>query len=54
MPTAEECRHHAKECLRLASTAVDFYVKAALTEMAADFQNMAKIRNTAEINGDDR
>lgn len=44
MPTASECRQHAKECLQLASTAVDFYVQAALTELAGDFQEMAAIR----------
>jgi len=44
MPTASECRQHAKECLQLASTAVNFYVQAALTELAGDFQEMAAIR----------
>ena len=44
MPTASECRQHAKECLQLASTAVDFYVQAALTKLAGDFQEMAAIR----------
>jgi hypothetical protein len=45
MPTASECRQHAKDCLQLASTAVDFYVHAALTELAGDFQEMAAIRD---------
>jgi hypothetical protein len=44
MPTANECRHHARDCLELASTAVDFYVHAALTELAGDFQRMAATR----------
>ena len=44
MPTANECRQSAKDCLQLASTAVDFYVQAALTELAGDFQEMATIR----------
>jgi hypothetical protein len=37
MPTASECRQHARDCLQLASTAVDFYVQAALTEFGGRF-----------------
>jgi hypothetical protein len=54
MLTAEECRYHARECLQLASTAVDFYVKAALTEMAVDFQEMADSRERQPSNADGR
>ena len=43
MLTAKEYRHRASECLQLASTAVDFYAKAALTELATDFQDMADV-----------
>jgi hypothetical protein len=50
MPTAKEYRQHARECLQLASTAVDFYVKSALTELAHDFQEMAELRERPTIN----
>ena len=53
MPTASECRQHARDCLELASTAVDFYVQAALTELAGDFQEMAAIRERTNA-GDQR
>jgi hypothetical protein len=45
MPTANECRQNARDCLELASTAVDFYVHAALIELAGDFQKMAATRD---------
>jgi hypothetical protein len=44
---------HARDCLELASTAVDFYVQAALTELAGDFQEMAAIRERTNA-GDQR
>jgi hypothetical protein len=45
MPSANECRHHARDCLELASTAVDFYVHAALTELAGDFREWRQPAN---------
>ena len=39
MPTASGMPPARQECLQLASTAVDFYVQAALTELAGDFQS---------------
>jgi hypothetical protein len=50
MPTAKEYHQHAREFLQLASTAVDFYVKSALTELAHDFQEMAELRERPTIN----
>jgi hypothetical protein len=41
MPTANECRQRAQACLLLAATAVDFYAKDALIELASDFEKMA-------------
>jgi hypothetical protein len=34
MPTAKEYRVQAKECMALANTTEDFYVRRALTELA--------------------
>ena len=42
MLTAREYRHHAVECRGLAEQADEPYVKAALLELAAEFQTMAE------------
>jgi HEPN domain-containing protein len=42
MPTAKECRQHAEECLQLAKQAEEFYVRAALIELAAEFKKQAE------------
>ena len=42
MPTAKEYRQHAEECLQLAKQAEEFYVKAALIELAAKFKKQAE------------
>jgi hypothetical protein len=49
MPTPRECRQRARDCLQLASMADDFYVRAALIELASDLQKMAE---TGERTGD--
>ncbi len=41
MPTPKEYRQQAEECLELASEAEEVYVKTALIELAADFQEIA-------------
>ena len=41
MPTTSECRQQAQECLLLASTAIDFFAREALIELASDFEEMA-------------
>jgi hypothetical protein len=52
MPTSKEYRQRAKGCLQLASTANDFYVKAALAELAADFTKMAESLDAETIHTD--
>jgi HEPN domain-containing protein len=42
MPTSNECRLHAEECLELAKQAEEFYVKSALIELAEDFKKQAE------------
>ena len=42
MPTPKEHRQHAVECLELAKTAKEFYVKSALIELAAEFTKLAE------------
>ena len=42
MPTAKEYRQHAEECLQLARQAEEFYVRAALIELAAKFKKQAE------------
>ena len=42
MPTAKEYRQHAEECLELAKQSEEFYVKAALIELAAEFKTQAE------------
>jgi hypothetical protein len=41
MPTPKECRHHAEECLKLASETKEIYAKMALIELANEFRAMA-------------
>jgi hypothetical protein len=41
MKTPKEYRLRAKECLRLANEATEFYVKVALAELATEFRKMA-------------
>ena len=53
MPTANEYRHHAQECLRLACAAVDFYAKDAMIALATDFQRMAESQEQRAIKADD-
>ena len=42
MPTPKEYRHQAEECLALAGEATEFYAKAALLELAAEFREKAE------------
>ncbi|HEY1360695.1 MAG TPA: hypothetical protein VGF60_00540 [Xanthobacteraceae bacterium] len=42
MTTPQEYRHQAAECLRLAEASTEVYVKAALLELAAEFQKRAE------------
>jgi hypothetical protein len=42
VPTAKEYRQHAEECLELAKQAEEFYVRAALIELAAEFKKQAE------------
>ena len=42
MPTSKEYRQHAEECLELAKQAEEFYVRAALIELADEFKEQAK------------
>jgi hypothetical protein len=41
VPTSNECRQYAQDCLLLATTANDFYAQDALIRLAADFETMA-------------
>jgi hypothetical protein len=52
MPTSKEYRQRAEGCLRLASTAEDFYVKTTLAELAADFTKMAESLDAKTIHTD--
>ena len=52
MPTSKEYRQRAEECLQLASTAEDFYVKTSLAELAADFTKMAESLDAETIHTD--
>jgi hypothetical protein len=42
MPTPQEYRQQAKECLELAFETNELYVQTALIEMAADFNKIAE------------
>lgn len=42
MPSPQECRYHAKECLKLASETKEIYAKMALIELANEFRAMAE------------
>ena len=46
MPTSKECRQHAEQCLQLAKQAEEYYVKSALTELAAEFKKQAEKSKT--------
>jgi hypothetical protein len=41
MPTSNECRQHAEECLRLANETTQIYARQALLELAAEFREIA-------------
>src|SRR6266852_1472089 len=42
MPSSKEYRQRAEECLKLASSATDHYVKVALAELAQEFKETAE------------
>ena len=42
MPTANEYRAQAKECMALANTSAEFYVRNALTELARKLSRDAR------------
>ena len=42
MPTPKEYRVRARECLELTDEAKQWYVKAALLQLAAEFQRRAE------------
>jgi hypothetical protein len=42
MPTPQEYRQQAEECLELAGQTKEYYVKTSLIEMAADFNEIAE------------
>jgi hypothetical protein len=46
--TSREYRQRAADCLQLANEASDVYVKVALTELAAEFRQMAESDQMAE------
>jgi hypothetical protein len=54
MDTSREYRQRAAICLQLANEASDVYVKAALTELAADFDQMAKAMEHPPTGGNRR
>jgi hypothetical protein len=54
MPTANECRQYAQDCLLLATTAADFYAQDALVRLAADYEKMADARQQRTINPEHR
>jgi hypothetical protein len=41
MSTPKEYRHRAADCLKLASEAQEIYVRAALTDLATEFLEIA-------------
>jgi hypothetical protein len=47
LPTPVEYHQRAKECLQLAGEAEEFFVKAALIELAAEFEQMAESQEEA-------
>jgi hypothetical protein len=54
VPTANEYRQHARNCLLLATTASDFCARDALISLAADFEKMADGLQRGSINPPDR
>jgi hypothetical protein len=54
VPTANEYRQRARDCLLLATTANDFYAREALISLAADFEKMADGLQRRSINPPDR
>jgi hypothetical protein len=42
LPTPREYHQRAKECSQLAGEAEEFFVKTALSELAAEFEQMAE------------
>jgi hypothetical protein len=42
MPTAQEYRYQAEECMELAREATELYVRSALVELARDFIEKAR------------
>ena len=54
MPTANEYRQRARDCLLLATAANDFYARDALISLAADFEKMADGLQRRSINPPDR
>jgi hypothetical protein len=54
VPTANEYRQHARDCLLLATTANDFYARDALISLAADFEKMADGLQRRSTNPPDR
>ena len=48
MATSKQYRFQAVECLQLAEQAHEFYVRAALLELAAEFQEMADFLDQQE------
>ena len=42
MPTAQEYRYQAEECIELAREAKELYVQSALVELARDFIEKAR------------
>jgi hypothetical protein len=53
MPTAKEYRQRAEECLRLARSAGELYVKIALAELAQEFHHTADDLEARVVNRDD-
>jgi hypothetical protein len=53
MPTANEYRRYAQDCLLLATSAIDFYAQDALIRLAADFEKMAEGLQQNTINPED-
>jgi hypothetical protein len=43
MPTANEYRQQARECLELAKEAQDLYAKEAMAELAKEFSTAAEL-----------
>jgi len=53
MPTAKEYRQRAEECLRLARSAGELYVKVALAELAQEFHRTADDLEARVVNHDE-